>query len=315
MKKDISTIHPELQTAARQLPAITYSRKNLWLMNWVMRLRPAPKMPDDILIENVFVPAQTDQARIRLRVYKPRSLSAPTPALLWLHGGGYVLGNPEQDDECCAQYGRELGITVVSVDYRYAPKYPFPIGLEDSYAALAWLAAQAQSLSIDVQHLAIGGASAGGGLAAALAQLAYDRQAIQPVFQLLVYPMLDDRTVLRADLSGKTYLAWDQQSNRFGWESYLGRPCGVDDVPEYAVPARRADLSGLPPAWVGVGTADLFHDEDVAYAQRLKDCAVPCEIEIVPGAFHGFDVFDAKIPLVQTFRQSQIAALRQYLFP
>jgi acetyl esterase/lipase len=315
VKKELSTIHPELQAVARKMPAITYSRKNLWLMNWVMRLRPAPKTPADILIENIFIPAQTDQTRIRLRIYKPRLAGVPTPALIWLHGGGYVLGNPEQDDECCAQYGRELGITVVSVDYHYAPKYPFPIGLEDSYAALAWVAAQAQSLSVDIQRIAIGGASAGGGLAAALAQLAHDRQAIQPVFQLMVYPMLDDRTVIRPDLAGKAYLAWDQPSNRFGWESYLGRPCGGADLPEYAVPARRADLSGLPPAWLGVGTQDLFHDEDAAYAQRLKACAVPCEIEIVPGAFHGFDVFDPKIPLVQAFRRSQIAALRKYLFP
>jgi len=314
VKKELSTIHPELQTIARKLPAITYSRKNLWLMNWVMRLRPAPKMPADIVIKNVFIPAQTDQARIRLRIYQPRSRTAPTSALLWLHGGGYVLGNPEQDDEYCAQYGRELGITVVSVDYRYAPKYPFPIGLEDSYAALAWVAAQTQSLSIDAQHIAIGGASAGGGLAAALAQLAHDRQEINPVFQLLVYPMLDDRTVLRSDLSDKTYLAWDQKSNRFGWESYLGQPCGGEDLPAYAVPARREDLSGLPPAWLGVGTQDLFYDENVAYTQRLKACAVPCEIEIVPGAFHGFDVFDPKLSLVQAFRRSQIAALRKYLF-
>ncbi len=280
-----------------------------------MRLRPIPKTPADVLIKNVFIPAQGDRARIRLQIYTPRSSNAPAPALIWLHGGGYVMGNPEQDEACCAQYGRELGITVVSVDYGSAPKYPFPIGLEESYAALAWLAAQAQSLGIDAQRIAIGGASAGGGLAAALAQLAHDRQEIKPVFQLLVYPMLDDRTVLRSDLSDKTYLAWDQKSNRFGWESYLGRPCGGADLPEYAVPARRADLSGLPPAWLGVGTEDLFHDEDVAYARRLQACAVPCEIEIVPGAFHGFDVFDAKIPLVQAFRRSQIAALRKYLFP
>lgn len=159
MKRDISTIHPELQTVARKLPAITYSRKNLWLMNWVMRLRPEPKTPDNILIKNIFIPAQTDQARIRLRIYQPRSRTTPTPALLWLHGGGYVLGNPEQDDECCAQCARELEITVVSVDYRYAPKYPFPIGLEDSYAALRWVAAQVQSLSVDIQRIAIGGAS------------------------------------------------------------------------------------------------------------------------------------------------------------
>jgi acetyl esterase/lipase len=121
--------------------------------------------------------------------------------------------------------------------------------------------------------------------------------------------------VLRPDLAGKSYLAWDQRSNRFGWESYLGQPCGGADLSEYAVPARRVDLSGLPPAWIGVGTADLFHDEDVAYARRLQACSVPCEIEIVPGAFHGFDVLDSKIPLVRAFRRSQIAAARKYLLP
>ena len=136
VKKELSTIHPELQAVARKMPAITYGRKNLWLMNWVMRWRPIPKAPADVVIENVFIPAQTDRARIRLRVYRPRSLNVPAPALIWLHGGGYVMGNPEQDEACCVQYGRELGITVVSVDYRYAPRYPFPSGLEDSYAAL-----------------------------------------------------------------------------------------------------------------------------------------------------------------------------------
>ena len=218
------------------------------------------------------------------------------------------------DDRSCVQYVRELGSSVVSVDYRCAPKPPFPAGLEDSYSALKWVVSHSDQLGVDAKRIGIGGASAGGGLAAALVQLAYDRQEIKPVFQLLVYPMLDDRTVLRADIDDSNNFTWTQKSNRFGWESYLRQECGVEAVPAYSVPARRTDLSGLPPAWIGVGTLDVFHDEDVAYAQRLKACGIECDIDVVPGAFHGFDVFDPQVPIVQDFRKSQIAALRKYLF-
>jgi acetyl esterase/lipase len=285
----------------------------LWLINLLIRLLPAPKIPEDLIIQNVFITGQDNQ-KIRLRVYKPKSANAPTPVLLWMHGGGYIIGKPEQDDGSSAQYVRKLGITVVSVDYRCAPKHPFPAGLEDCYSALQWIASHAQQLGIDSQRIAIGGNSAGGGLAASLAQLACDRNEIKPIFQLLVYPMLDDRTVLRTDIDDSNNVAWDQKSNRFGWESYLRKKCGEENMPEYGVPARRKDLSGLPAAWIGVGTIDVFHDEDMAYAQRLKEAGVPCEIHVVPGAFHGFDVFDPQVPVVQEFRRSQIAALKKCFF-
>src|SRR5512137_2798271 len=134
------------------------------------------------------------------------------------------------DDLGCAQQVRESGITIVSVDYRCAPKHPFPAGLEDGYSALKWVESHSQQLGIDAKRIAIGGASAGGGLAAALVQLAHDRQEVKPVFQLLVYPMLDDRTVLRADIDDSNSPTWSQKSNRFGWESYLGKKCGAEDV-------------------------------------------------------------------------------------
>jgi len=315
MNKNFSKIHPELRQVANKSPKFLFSHKNLWLIKWVINLTPAPKAPDDILVENIFVTGQDDRTKIRLRIYKPKSSSTPTPVLIWLHGGGYVMGKPEMDDLRCAQYVRELGIPIVSVDYRYAPKHPFPIGLEDSYSALKWVEAHSQQLGIDAKRIAIGGASAGGGLAAALIQLAYDRQEIKPIFQLLVYPMLDDRTVLRADIDDSNNFTWTQESNRFGWESYLGKKCGAEDVPAYSVPARREDLSGLPPAWIGVGTLDVFHNEDVAYAQKLKKCDVECDIHIAPDAFHGFDVFDPQLSIVQEFRKSQISGLKKYLFP
>ena len=162
MKKDFSNIHPELQQIARNIPAITYGNKNLWFFNWLMHLTPVPKTPEGILIENVFIPGQDDRAKIRLRIYKPKLAATLTPVLIWLHGGGYVMGRPEQDDVRCTQYAGEAGISVVSVDYRYAPKHPFPIGLEDSYSALKWVASHSQRLGVDTKCIAIGGASAGG---------------------------------------------------------------------------------------------------------------------------------------------------------
>jgi acetyl esterase/lipase len=314
MKDKLSKIHPELRRAAKRFPAVSVSSKNLWLARLLVRLAPALKTPG-VFAENIHVPGRDDRTRIRLRVYKPESVAPPTPVLVWLHGGGYVLGRPEIHEATCAQHVRELGITVVSVDYRCAPEHPFPAGLEDSYSALKWVESHSQELGIDAKRIAIGGASAGGGLAASLVQLAHDRQEIRPVFQLLVYPMLDDRTVLRTDVDDSSSVTWTQKSNRFGWESYLGKKCGAGDVPEYSVPARREDLSGLPRAWVGFGAVDLFHDEDLAYAQRLKGCGVECEVCTVPGAFHGFDELAPKAPIAQDFRKSQISALKRSLIP
>lgn len=314
MNDPFSKIHPQLQQVAKKTPKFLFSIKNLWLINLLMRLMPTPQKPEDILIENVFIPGQDGHTKIRLRIYKPKSVTTLTPVLIWLHGGGYVMGKPEMDDNSCADYVRQLGMTVVSVDYRYAPKHPFPAGLDDCYSALKWIVSHAQKLNIDPDRIAVGGNSAGSGLAAALAQLAYDRKEIDIAFQLLIYPMLDDRTVLRTDIDDSSNVTWSHENNRFGWESYLGQECGADNVPAYSVPARRTDLSGLPPAWIGVGTLDIFHDEDVEYAERLKQANVKCEAEIVPGAFHGFDVFDPNISIVQEFRKSQIVAMKKYLF-
>lgn len=314
MKAKLSKIHPELQPAARWIPSITFSNRNLWLVTLLIGLIPTRRTPG-VLVENAHVWCRDDRTRIRLRVYRPESVASPTPALVWLHGGGYIMGRPELDEVRCKHYVGELGITVVSVDYRCAPKHPFPAGLEDSYSALRWVESHSHDLGVDPKRIAVGGESAGGGLAASLVQFAHDRQEIKPVFQLLVYPMLDDRTVLRTEVDDRASVTWNQKSNRFGWESYLGKKCGAQDVPEYSVPARREDLSGLPPAWIGVGTVDLFCDEDVEYGRRLKECGVECEIYTVPGAFHGFERFAPQAPVVRDFGRSQILALRRSLFP
>ena len=231
MTDPLAKIYPELQQAAKKTPKFLFSMKNLWLIKLLMRLTPSPKAIDGIPVENIFIPRQDGRTNIRLRIYKPKDVSMPMPVLLWMHGGGYVIGKPEMDDAVCAEYVRGLDIVVVSVDYRCAPKHPFPAGLDDCYASLKWIASQAQELNIDPTRIAVGGASAGGGLAAALAQLAHDRNEIHPIFQLLVYPMLDDRTVLRTDIDDSNNITWNHENNRYGWESYLGQKCGADVCP------------------------------------------------------------------------------------
>ena len=244
---------------------------------------------------------------VGVRLYRPADAQGPGPALLWIHGGGYVIGRAAQDDALCRRFARALGATVASVEYRLAPEHPYPTPVEDCYSALTWLA---RLPAVDPKRVAIGGASAGGGLAAALAFVARDRGEVQVAAQLLVYPMLDDRSADRTDLDDSGHRLWTRASNRFGWDAYLG-----DADRNVAVPARREDLRGLPPAWMGVGTLDLFHDEDLAYADRLNAAGVPCDVEVVPGAFHGFDAVAAKAEVSRSFFNSQCGLLRRTFEP
>ena len=297
------SFHPELRTIARFLPRGPIGPRSLRyvrLGDAAMSRRSAPQG------------STIDRADdVRLRVHRPAgfaraSVDSPGPAVLWIHGGGYVMGTAAQDDGLCRWLADSLGAVVTAVDYRLAPEHPHPGPIEDCYHALLWLAAQPD---VDPARIAIGGASAGGGLAAALTANAVDRGEVAPAFQLLVYPMLDDRTVLaEPEVDPRWFRLWNPTSNHFGWQSYLGTEPGSSEVAIEAVPSRRDDLSALPPAWIGVGTLDLFHREDVTYAERLRAAGVPCELQVVPGAFHGFDMAQ-KAQVVRDFRASQLDAL------
>lgn len=293
----VPDFHPDLKRHARLLPRSMVNSRSLPVFRVASRLMER-RTPAD-------VEALTLASGIHVRLHRAPDAQTPGPGLLWIHGGGYVIGSAAQDDPLCRRFARELGVTVVAVDYRLAPEYPYPIPLEDCYGALAWLAALP---SVDPARVAIGGASAGGGLAAALALLARDRGEIPVAAQLLVYPMIDDRSATAPGLDDPNHRLWTQKANVFGWNSYLGNA-----DPNVAVPGRRDDLAGLPPAWVGVGTNDLFHDEDLAYAERLDAAGVPCETEVVPGAFHGFDGVVPKAPVSQAFFKSQTTWLRNAL--
>jgi acetyl esterase/lipase len=291
--------HPELRRTARLMPRSMITPNSLPVFRVASRLMER-RAPADV---EVLVLA----SGVRVRLHRSPGADSPGPALLWIHGGGYVIGSAAQDDVVCRRFARQLGITVAAVDYRLAPEYPYPIPLEDCYGALTWLAALP---SVDPALVAIGGASAGGGLAAALALLARDRAEVGVAAQLLVYPMVDDRSATQEGLDDHHHRMWTQKSNVYGWSSYLG-----DADPNVAVPARNTTFAGLPPAWIGVGTNDLFHQEDIAYGERLTAAGVPCEVEVVPGAFHGFDGVVPKAAVSQAFFVSQIAWLKGILTP
>ena len=281
----------------------------------ITKMRGAPGLPKrrGVTIEDILVPGLAGQPDVVVRLYKPASSMGPVPAMLWLHGGGFVMGTAQMDQSSNLAIVRELGIAVASVEYRLAPEHPYPAAMNDCYGALRWLHDNAATLGVRSDRIAIGGASAGAGLAAGLAQMAHDLGEVEVVSQMLVYPMLDDRTVARADLDSPDLRLWSTASNEFGWKSYLGATTKGSEVSSYAVAARREDLSGLPPAWVGVGTIDLFHDENVDYASRLRAAGVECELRVVEGAYHGFDVVSRRTPVARAFRRSYLDALRRAL--
>jgi acetyl esterase/lipase len=250
-------------------------------------------------------------ARIRQpngqRIYlhrPPTPVATPTPALLWVHGGGTVMGTPEQEARLCREIARRLGIVVAAPGYRLAPQHPWPAALDDLDGALAWLAAEP---GIDPARIAVGGDSAGGGLAACLAIHAHGRPGPKPVFQILHEPMLDEATRRRPDPDPAGLRLWSARTNRFGWTAYLSAIDGA--VPATASAGRLDDARGLPPAWIGCGTADLFHDEAKAYARQLEADGVRAAFHPVTGAFHGFLTFAPKAEVSRSYLALMLAAL------
>ena len=298
-----SPFDPEYQSVARFLPRGIARSWNLPLIRMLGSLTGRGPDPDNVEIE--------DSGVGQVRVHRPAtSGDERLPAVLWLHGGGYLLGSPKQDDELCRQIADELGAIVVAPVYRLSPKHAFPAALEDAYAALTWLSKRDD---VDANRLAVAGASAGGGLAAQIALHARDQGEIRLAAQILLYPMLDDRTVNRTDLDESAFRLWDNRANRVGWSAYLGHEAGAAEASPIAAPSRNEDLRGLPPAWIGVGGLDLFRDEDMAYAERLRAADIPCETIVIDGVFHGFDGIVADSAATQRFRESMFAVMRKVL--
>ena len=270
-------------------------------------LEEVPERPG-VESEDVTVP-EPGSEDLPLRVYRPVDAEGPLPCVYWIHGGGMVLGDLDQDDPTCERLVDEVGCVVVSVDYRLAPEHPYPAPVDDCYAGLEWVAANAADLDADASRLAIGGQSAGGGLSAAVALRARDEDGPDLCHQHLIYPMLDDRNATESSEQVTDIGIWDREMNVRAWEAYLGDSNGDDDLPPYAAPGRVEDLSGLPPTYLDIGTHDVFRDETRAYAERLLAGGVETEFHLWPGAYHAYETFAPEARLSRETWETRVNAL------
>ena len=303
----IAAVPAELRSPMLTFTARSLSARSLPLARLVMRVATRPG--HGVELEERYVDSEP---AVRVLVTTPTADGKPRAAVLHLHGGAMVVGSPQFEAFECGRLARELDAVVISPDYRLAPEYPFPAALDDCMATLRWMRSHADELGIDCDRIAVMGSSAGGGLSAAVAQRSTD-EGIGLRAQALVYPMIDDRTALRLDHGGRGRFMWTPASSRWAWTAYLGREPQESEAPEYAAPARRTDLAGLPPAWVGVGDLDILYDESVDYAERLRAHGVRCELVAVPGMYHGADGIKPKAPAMQAFRRRMTDHLRAHL--
>src|SRR5262249_29243157 len=269
----------------------------------VLRETPltAPVELSDRVDRRDYVVSETP--RVVVRVHRPKEVAGALPCVYSIHGGGYILGNYEMDDAKFDVWCQKFGLVGVSVENRLAPETPYPGPLEACYARLQWTYDHALEIGVDRNQIGITGVSAGGGLCAGLALLARDRGDVPVHFQLLDCPMLDDRQET-ASSQLEELVVWSKASNAFGWRSYLGSLYGTGDIPAYGAAARAADLAGLPEAYVCVGGADGFRDEDITYAMRLYGAGVPTELHVYPGAPHGVALW-AETELAQRYLRDQ----------
>ncbi len=248
-------------------------------------------------------------APVAARLYQ-REGSSPGSAILYIHGGGMVLGSMDLYDKVPATYVAESGVPMLSVDYRLAPEHPHPVPVEDCFGALTWLHEHAAEYGIDPARIAVMGDSAGGGLAAATAIVARDR-GLPLAKQILIYPMLDDRNVV-PDPELVPFAMWSYDGNITGWGALLGDQRGAADVPPSAAPARETNFAGLAPAYIEVGELDIFRDEDIEYAQRLGRVGVSAELHVHTGVPHGFDAIAAGSSLGQRSRADRIRIIQSF---
>jgi acetyl esterase/lipase len=262
-------------------------------------------------LRETLVPGPDGAPDVPLLIITPPGRRDLLPGLFHTHGGGMVMGNNRTGLETMIGWVTDPGLVIVSAEYRLAPEHPFPAGVEDCYAALAWTAEHAAELGIDAQRLAVGGGSAGGGLAAACSLMARDRGGPALAGQMLIYPMLDDRTATGSarELDGEGI--WDSGSNQTAWAMLLGDRRGQDGVSRYAAPARASDLSGLPPAYLELGSVDTLRDEDLSYARRIWAAGGNAELHVWPGGFHAFDLVAPGSALARTALEVRLAWLRR----
>ena len=267
-----------------------------------------PENPN-VTKEDRTLPGPDGDPDITVRIYRPVGASSTLPGIYYIHGGGMILGDVAGEDAPAALFCDQVGAVVVSVEYRLAPEHPHPAQVEDCYAGLVWMQKSAAELGVDPDRIAVYGASAGGGLTIAAAMLNRDRGGAALRFMMPIYPMIDDRHETPSSQEITDIGIWDRSGSIEAWQWYLGgKPAD-----QYAAPARAEDVSGLPPAYIDVGTVDLFRDEDIAFAQRLIQAGVPCELHVYPGSYHASETFAPDAALSRRIWGNRIDALRRGL--
>ncbi|RAS73623.1 alpha/beta hydrolase [Priestia endophytica] len=282
-------VNPELLPGLEMFQDLDLRPENLQaIREGIAQMRP-PTVVDESLSLTDEVIVGPDANSLPLRIYRPKSINESLPVLLWIHGGGYILGSIDDNDDTCMRLVKEANCVVVSVDYRLAPEHPYPAPIEDCYAALKWIADNAEPLNIDSNRIGVAGASAGGGLTAALTLLARDRQYPSICFQMPLYPMIDDRNNTPSTNEIKEGFVWNQKTNEASWKMYLGEIYGTDNIPAYASPARAEDYSNLPYTYTFVGQLDPFRSETLTYVTKLAQAGVDVEFHLYPRAYHWFE--------------------------
>jgi len=287
------------------IPDIVQRRATVKQLLAALEIPPNP----NVTSQDRAVPGPDGAPDITVRIYRPADATGTLPGIYFIHGGGMILGDIDGEDAVATAVCEHVDAVVVSVGYRLAPEHPYPAPVEDCYAGLVWMARHAAELGVDPDRLAVYGGSAGGGLAIATSMLARDRGGPAIRFQMPIYPMIDDRNETPSSHEITDIGLWDRAGNIEAWKWYLG-----DGQPDqYAAPARAQDLSGLPPAFIDVGTVDMFRDEDIAFATRLMQAGIPTELHVYPGAYHAAEVFAPEAPLSQLIWARRFEALRRAL--
>lgn len=306
---------PQLQRAAAMMPItdltdpVAARQATLAFKKFVGETPSA----DSVEIEEREIPGADGAPPQFTRIYRPRVTLRPLPVIVYFHPGGFVLGDLDTDHARVLRLVEEAGCMVVTSMFRLAPEHPFPAGIEDAYATLCWTAENAALIGADPDRIAVGGCSTGATFAAALALLTRDRGGPEPMFQLLLYPALDDRLDTPSMSQYTDIPGGDRRGAELMWRHYLGPLFGTDDVPAYAAPARAQDLSGLPPAYLMINEIDVCRDEELQYGMRLIAAGVPVELHHFSGTFHAFEAMVRGSDISRRALDEQVSVVRRAL--
>lgn len=295
MKITKDQFHPELQSIPLVASVYTYllkSKSGFRFLNKAFKFMEGKKTKG-LINEKLSIKSNHGGPDIRLRVYRPENQTSKLPVMLYLHGGGYAMGSPEQTDFMFKAFIDKRPCVIVAPGYRNSQTKPYPAAFHDCYDTLLWIRDNADSIHADATKLMIAGHSAGGGLTAAITLKARDTKDVNISFQMPIYPMIDDRH--QNESSHFESPVWGKRANHLGWELYLkDLHEQKETIPAYAAPARNTDYSDFPPTFTFVGGIDPFRDETKAYVESLEHANIPVKFKIFEGCYHGFELVAEK---------------------